>query len=85
MRVFFLELLEELHLTEHIARVGLPEDFGELDRGEPVARVLAVFVRNLGDGELVRLRSAQRQRRSLGPALLRLLPFLFLCHVAPPP
>ncbi|MPM49567.1 hypothetical protein SDC9_96297 [bioreactor metagenome] len=61
MRVFFLKLFKKLHLSEYIARVGLPEDLGELDGGEPVAWVLAVFIRYLGNGELGKLRASARR------------------------
>ena len=68
MRVFLLHLLKELRLPENVARVGLLEYFGELDGGEPVRGVVAVFVRYLGDGDFPRVRAALRGR--LLPVLL---------------
>ena len=65
--VVLLHLLEQLHLPHDVARVGLPEDLRQTDRGQPVGWVFAVFVLDPGDCQLPRLRPGER--RGLRPAL----------------
>ena len=66
VRVFLLHFLEQLHLPQHVARVGLLEYLRQLDGGEAVAGVFTVFVRHMGDGDLLGVGTAQGRGRGLG-------------------
>ena len=66
--IVLLHLLKQLHLPHDVARVGLPEDLRQTDRGQAVGWVFAVFVLDPGDCQLPRLRPGER--RGLRPALV---------------
>ena len=63
--VFFLHLLEQLHLPQHVTCVGLLEYLSQLDGGEAVAGVFAVFVRHMGNGNLLGIGTARGRGRCL--------------------
>ena len=65
--IVLLHLLKQLHLPHDVARVGLPEDLRQTDRGQAVGWVFAVFVLDPGDCQLPRLRPGER--RGLRPAV----------------